>query len=88
MTQVYMFRFIAGIGAGGEYGIGMALVAEAWPKDKQGRASSYVSVGAQYGVILAALLSAIILPTFRMESIVFRWCHSCYFCLYCTKKLR
>lgn len=63
IEQVYLFRFIAGIGAGGEYGIGMALVAEAWPKNKQGRASSYVSVGAQYGVILAALLSAIILPT-------------------------
>lgn len=63
IEQVYLFRLIAGIGAGGEYGIGMALVAEAWPKDKQGRASSYVSVGAQYGVILAALLSAIILPT-------------------------
>ncbi|MBM7652273.1 MFS transporter [Neobacillus cucumis] len=63
MEQVYLFRFIAGLGAGGEYGIGMALVAEAWPKDKQGRASSYVSIGAQYGVILAALLSAMILPT-------------------------
>ncbi|WP_339290114.1 MFS transporter [Paenibacillus sp. FSL E2-0201] len=63
IEQIYLFRIIAGIGAGGEYGIGMALVAEAWPKDKQGRASSYVSVGAQYGIILAALLSAIILPT-------------------------
>jgi MFS family permease len=63
IEQVYLFRFIAGIGAGGEYGIGMALVAEAWPKKKQGRASSYVSVGAQYGVILAALLSALILPS-------------------------
>ncbi|TRZ39425.1 MFS transporter [Niallia circulans] len=62
IEQVYIFRFIAGLGAGGEYGIGMALVAEAWPKNKQGRASSYVSVGAQYGVILAALLSAMILP--------------------------
>lgn len=30
IEQVYVFRFIAGIGAGGEYGIGMALVAEAW----------------------------------------------------------
>ncbi|MEH7494442.1 MFS transporter [Neobacillus niacini] len=63
IEQVYLFRFIAGLGAGGEYGIGMALVAEAWPKKKQGRASSYVSVGAQYGVILAALLSAMILPS-------------------------
>ncbi len=71
IEQVYVYRFIAGLGAGGEYGIGMALVAEAWPKNKQGRASSYVSVGAQYGVILAALLSAIILPTFGWRALFF-----------------
>ncbi|MFJ7699868.1 MFS transporter [Lysinibacillus fusiformis] len=71
IEQVYVYRFIAGLGAGGEYGIGMALVAEAWPKNKQGRASSYVSVGAQYGVILAALLSAIILPTLGWRALFF-----------------
>lgn len=71
IEEVYIYRFIAGLGAGGEYGIGMALVAEAWPKHKQGRASSYVSVGAQYGVILAALLSAIILPTLGWRALFF-----------------
>lgn len=71
IEQVYIFRFIAGLGAGGEYGIGMALVAEAWPKNKQGRASSYVSVGAQYGVILAALLSAVILPSWGWRGLFF-----------------
>ncbi|GIO97369.1 MFS transporter [Paenibacillus lautus] len=71
IEQVYIFRFIAGLGAGGEYGIGMALVAEAWPKNKQGRASSYVSVGAQYGVILAALLSAVILPFLGWRALFF-----------------
>ncbi|WP_445489997.1 MFS transporter [Niallia sp. 03133] len=71
VEQVYLYRFIAGLGAGGEYGIGMALVAEAWPKDKQGRASSYVSVGAQYGVILAALLSAVILPSLGWRALFF-----------------
>lgn len=71
IEQVYLYRFIAGLGAGGEYGIGMALVAEAWPKNKQGRASSYVSVGAQYGVILAALLSAMILPTLGWRALFF-----------------
>ncbi|MDW0110625.1 MFS transporter [Sporosarcina aquimarina] len=71
IEQIYIYRFIAGLGAGGEYGIGMALVAEAWPKNKQGRASSYVSVGAQYGVILAALLSALILPTFGWRALFF-----------------
>ncbi len=71
VEQIYLYRFIAGLGAGGEYGIGMALVAEAWPKHKQGRASSYVSVGAQYGVILAALLSALILPAFGWRALFF-----------------
>ncbi|HEY4600725.1 MAG TPA: MFS transporter, partial [Cerasibacillus sp.] len=71
MEQVYIFRFIAGLGAGGEYGIGMALVAEAWPKEKQGRVSSYVSTGAQFGVILAALLSAIILPHLGWRALFF-----------------
>ncbi|MBY7144850.1 MFS transporter [Virgibacillus sp. NKC19-3] len=71
MEQVYVYRFIAGLGAGGEYGIGMALVAEAWPKNKQGRASSFVSLGAQYGVILAALLSAVILPLFGWRMLFF-----------------
>ncbi|MEG1173171.1 MFS transporter, partial [Carnobacterium sp.] len=33
---VYLFRFLSGIGAGGEYGIGMAIVAEAFPKEKLG----------------------------------------------------
>lgn len=71
IEQVYVFRFIAGLGAGGEYGIGMALVAEAWPKNKQGRASSYVSIGAQFGVILAALLSAMILPMYGWRGLFF-----------------
>jgi MFS family permease len=71
IEQVYLYRFIAGLGAGGEYGIGMALVAEAWPKNKQGRASSYVSIGAQYGVILAALLSAMILPSWGWRGLFF-----------------
>jgi MFS family permease len=60
IEQVYLFRFIAGLGAGGEYGIGMALVAEAWPKNKQGRASSYVSVGAQYGGLFFVGLAPVI----------------------------
>lgn len=71
IEQVYIYRFIAGLGAGGEYGIGMTLVAEAWPKDKQGRASSYVSIGAQLGVIIAAVLSAIILPVYGWRALFF-----------------
>jgi len=60
--DLLVYRTISGIGLGGEFGIGMALVAEAWPASKRGRASSYVGLGWQSGVLAAALLTPILLP--------------------------
>jgi MFS family permease len=56
------YRTIAGIGLGGEFGIGMALVAEAWPPSMRGRVSSYVGLGWQFGVLAAAILTPMLLP--------------------------
>ncbi len=56
------FRTIAGLGLGGEFGIGMALVAEAWPAAMRARVSSYVGLGWQAGVLAAALVSPVLLP--------------------------
>ena len=56
------FRTLAGLGLGGEFGIGMALVAEAWPAAKRARASSYVGLGWQVGVLAAAVVTPILLP--------------------------
>lgn len=55
-------RTIAGIGLGGEFGIGMALAAEAWPAKHRARASSYVALGWQAGVLGAALITPALLP--------------------------
>ncbi|MFC3126027.1 MFS transporter [Pseudoroseomonas globiformis] len=60
--DLLLYRTIAGIGLGGEFGIGMALVAEAWPASKRARASSYVGIGWQVGVLGAALLTPLLLP--------------------------
>jgi benzoate transport len=57
-----VYRTIAGLGLGGEFGIGMALVAECWPAAKRARASAYVGLGWQLGVLAAALLTPILLP--------------------------
>ncbi|OJY40848.1 MAG: MFS transporter [Rhizobiales bacterium 64-17] len=56
------YRTIAGLGLGGEFGIGMALAAEAWPASKRARVSSYVGLGWQAGVLLAAVVTPILLP--------------------------
>lgn len=60
--DLLVYRTIAGIGLGGEFGIGMALAAEAWPAHKRARVSSYVALGWQSGVLLAALLTPMLLP--------------------------
>src|SRR3984957_4476374 len=66
MAQGYwdllIYRGIAGIGLGGEFGIGMALVAEAWPASKRARVSSYVGLGWQLGVLAAAIVTPLLLP--------------------------
>ncbi|CAM3274003.1 MFS transporter [Lactococcus laudensis] len=61
---VYLFRFIAGVGAGGEYGACMSLVSESTPKEKLGKATSIVAIGGQIGAILAAVLASLIIPAF------------------------
>src|SRR5713226_2819252 len=60
--DLVVFRIIAGLGLGGEFGIGMALAAEAWPASKRARVSSYVALGWQSGVLLAALVTPMLLP--------------------------
>jgi benzoate transport len=60
--DLVFFRAIAGLGLGGEFGIGMALATEAWPAHKRARASSYVMVGWHGGVLLAAFTTPALLP--------------------------
>ncbi|WP_369789852.1 MFS transporter [Rouxiella sp. WC2420] len=55
------YRTLAGVGLGGEFGIGMALIAEAWPVEKRNRASAYVGMGWQLGVLMAAFLTPLLL---------------------------
>jgi len=56
------YRTIAGLGFGGEFGIGLALVAETWPASLRARASSYVALGGQAGILCAAVFTPILLP--------------------------
>jgi MFS family permease len=65
------YRFVAGVGLGGEFGIGMALVAEAWPASKRARASSYVGLGWQLGVLAAAIVTPILLPVITWRGMFF-----------------
>ena len=60
--DLLVYRTIAGLGLGGEFGIGMALVAEAWPPKYRARGCTHVALGWQAGVLAAALVTPLLLP--------------------------
>lgn len=69
ITALYALRFLAGVGAGGEYGVGIALIAENFQANQIGRASSVAAVGGQIGSIVAALLAAWIIPAYGWNTL-------------------
>ncbi|RVU72290.1 MULTISPECIES: MFS transporter [Lactobacillus] len=60
--EIYTLRFLAGIGAGGEYGVGIALIAENFKARQIGKMTSIAAVGGQIGAIIAALVAAWVIP--------------------------
>lgn len=62
ITLIYALRFLAGIGAGGEYGVGISLIAESFHKNQIGKMTSVAAIGGQIGAILAAIAAAFIIP--------------------------
>ncbi|MFD0617254.1 MFS transporter [Paenibacillus sp. GCM10027629] len=62
-------RFFVGMGVGGEFGIGMAIVTETWSKKMRARATSGVAFGWQLGVLCASFLPALIVPHFGWRAV-------------------
>ena len=50
-----LFQGLAGIGIGGEWAAGAAIVAETWPADKRARAIQIMQLAFAFGFFLAAL---------------------------------
>lgn len=61
---LYVMRFIAGIGVGGEYGVAVAIMAGIVPPNRMGRISAWNGIAGQIGSISSALLAGMIAPMF------------------------
>jgi MFS family permease len=55
--QLAAFRFITGLGLGGEWAAGAALVAEVWPNRLRARAGAILQSAAAFGYFFAALIN-------------------------------
>ncbi|MGT2846799.1 MFS transporter [Streptococcus massiliensis] len=62
INYIYLMRFIAGLGVGGEYGVAIAIMAGIVPPNKMGRISSLNGIAGQVGSISSALLAGWLAP--------------------------
>lgn len=67
--QLLALRFFTGIGLGGEWGVGAALVSEYWPKHQRARATAFVHSGFPIGYGLAALAFMYITPEYGWRAL-------------------
>lgn len=65
------FRLLTGLGVGGEWAVGHALLAESTPRHMRGRASALLQAGEPMGVGLAAVMGFLVAPVIGWRVVFF-----------------
>jgi MFS family permease len=71
ITQLAVFRLLLGLGIGGEWSTGAALISETWPDKHRGKAFGIMQSGFAVGYALAALVTAVVLPQWGWRAVFF-----------------
>lgn len=71
VRQLAVFRVFLGIGMGGEWASGAALVSETWPSEHRGKALGLMQSSWAIGYAGAAAVTAIVLPIWGWRAVFF-----------------
>ena len=71
IPQLAIFRFLLGLGMGGEWSAGAALVAETWRAEHRGRALGLMQSAYAIGEAVAAIVVLMVLPRFGWRAVFF-----------------
>ncbi|MSO51850.1 MAG: MFS transporter [Acidobacterium sp.] len=69
--QLALFRFLLGLGMGGEWASGATLVSETWPEKHRGKALGIMQSCWAIGYGAAAIVVALVLPTYGWRAVFF-----------------
>jgi len=69
--ELAVFRFLLGLGMGGEWATGAALVAETWRAQHRAKALGLMQSGYAVGYALAAIIAALVLPRQGWRAVFF-----------------
>jgi MFS family permease len=71
IPQLATFRFVLGLGMGGEWTAAAALIAETWRGEHRGKALGFMQSAYAIGEAIAALVVALVLPHFGWRPVFF-----------------
>lgn len=69
--QLMAFRLLVGLGMGGEWSAGAALISETWPKEHRGKAMSIMQSGYAVGGLIASLIAGPIIQAYGWRPLFF-----------------
>src|SRR5499427_6329241 len=69
ISQLAIFRFLLGLGMGGEWTTAAALIAETWRAEHRGKALGIMQSAYAIGEAIAALVVAVVLPRFGWRAV-------------------
>jgi MFS family permease len=71
VAQLAVFRIFLGIGMGGEWASGAALVSETWPAEHRGKALGFMQSAWAVGYGAAAIVTAVVMPLWGWRGVFF-----------------
>ena len=86
--QFLLFRALLGLGMGGEWAAGAALVSETWPAEHRGKALGFMQSGWAIGYAGAALVNAVVQPSFGWRAVFFLGILPAFFTLWVRRNVR
>jgi MFS family permease len=88
VVQLAVFRVCLGIGMGGEWASGAALVSETWPAEHRGKALGLMQSCWAIGYGAAAIVTAIVLPRYGWRAVFFVGVLPALFTLWIRRNVR
>lgn len=88
IAQLAIFRVLLGIGMGGEWASGAALVSETWPAEHRGKALGLMQSAWAVGYGTAAIVTAIVLPRWGWRGVFFVGVLPAFFTLWVRRRVK
>jgi MFS family permease len=88
VAMLAAFRIFLGLGMGGEWASGAALVSETWPAEHRGKALGIVQSSWAVGYAAAAAVAALVLPVWGWRGVFFVGVIPAFFTLWIQRRVK